>query len=94
VQSLNLWEKISLRLKYLWGIMIKKLRWFVSGFFALVALVWFLSETSWGQAASRAILVTNHFFIFQILYWTAIVIIGLAVLIGILYLILKQKSRF
>ncbi|KKT76373.1 MAG: hypothetical protein UW72_C0007G0020 [Parcubacteria group bacterium GW2011_GWF2_44_7] len=94
VESLNSWEKISLRFKYFLSIVIKKMRWFVGAFFALVALIWFLSETLWGQTASRAILIANHFFIFQILYWTAIIIIGLAVLMGILYFILKQKSRF
>lgn len=94
IQSLNRWEKISLRLKYLWGIIIKKLRWFVGAFFALAALIWFLSETGWGQKLSHAIIIANHFFIFSILYWTAIIILGLVILISILYLILKQKSRF
>ena len=93
VESLGRWQKISLRLKYFLGIALNKLR--VGGviFFGLIFLIWLLGETSWGKSFSRTLVTINHFFIFKILYWTAIVIGGI-LLLGLILYIIRGKRRF
>lgn len=94
IESLTRWEKISLRLKYLSGIILQRLKRFGVAFAGLIFLIWFLGETIWGNRIINALVLANHFFVFKILFWTAIILAGLAVLSGILYFILKRKSRF
>ncbi len=94
IESLSLGEKIALRIRYLLGIILKNLRHIILVILAAAALIWFLGENSWGKKISETAVKINHFFIFKILFWTAIVTVSLAVIGGILYLISNRKSRF
>ncbi len=93
VQSLSLWEKISLRAKYSLGLVLKNLKIFGVSFFGLITLIWLFGETSIGNKIVKIIVIANHFFIFKILFWTVIVLGFLVIILTILYLILRRKSR-
>lgn len=94
VQALSLWEKISLRLKYFAGIILKNLKEISVVFFSLTAIFWFLGETSAGQTIAKIAVQVNHFIIFKILFWGGIILGGVLLLLGIGYLILRGKKRF
>ncbi|TSC53578.1 MAG: hypothetical protein LiPW39_197 [Parcubacteria group bacterium LiPW_39] len=94
IESLSLAEKIALRARYILGIVLKNLRHIALVVLAAAALIWFLGETTWGKKITEIAIKFNHFFIFTILFWTAIVIVSLVVIGGILYLISNRKSRF
>lgn len=94
VQSLSLWEKISLRVRYIFGIILKNLKIVALIAFGVIAGVWFLGETMGGQKAAHFIVTLNHFLIFKILLWGAIVLGGLIIIGGILYLVLRRKRHF
>lgn len=92
--SLGRWEKISLRAKYFLGLGLKNLRFVILAILGLSAGIWFLVETKTGQQAGKLIVTVNHFFIFKFLFWTAVIIIGLIILGGILYVISRRGRKF
>ncbi|PIV38471.1 MAG: hypothetical protein COS30_01865 [Candidatus Portnoybacteria bacterium CG02_land_8_20_14_3_00_45_8] len=94
VQSLSRWEKITLRLKYIWNLTAKNLRNVLLAVLAASALIWLLSETSAGKKTALFIVSANHFFIFKVLLWTLIVIASLLALGGILYFTTRSKKKF
>jgi len=94
VESLGVWDKINLRLKYLLGLVLKNTRYFIAGILALSALIWFLAETNIGKKTTSIIAQFNHFFIFKFLLWTIITVFSLVVIGGILYFVTKKKKRF
>lgn len=94
VQSLSLWEKITMRARYIFGLFLKNLKIVAAVIFGVLVLIWFLGETDWGQKMARFIVTLNHFFIFKILLWTAIVLGTLIVIALILYFILRSKRKF
>jgi len=94
VQSLSRWEKIVLRLKFISTIAFKNVRALGLGFLILLAAIWFLAETGAGQTVTHWIIIANHFIIFKILFWLAIILLGIAVIGGILYIVLKRKREF
>jgi len=94
VQSLSLWEKITLRARYIFGTALKNLKIIATAILGATTAIWFLGETAWGQKISRAVVTGNHFFIFKILFWTIIVVISLIIIFTIIYLVLRRKSRF
>lgn len=94
VQSLSLWEKISLRIKYITGLASKNIKIIGIIVLGLVAGIWFFGETTIGGKIIKVIVKANHFFIFKILFWTAITLISLMIIGGILYFVLKRKRRF
>ncbi len=94
VQSLSLREKVTLRARDVFGIALKNLKIIGAAILSAALLVWFLGETAWGQKFSRAIVTGNHFFIFKILLWSAIIIVSLVIIGGILYFILRRKRHF
>lgn len=93
IESLSLGEKIALRTRYLLGIILKNLRRIVLVILAAAALIWFLGENSWGKKISETAVKINHFFIFKILFWTAIVLISLFIIGGVLYFVTSRKKR-
>jgi hypothetical protein len=94
MHSLSLWEKITLRARYMIGLFLKNLKIIALFFFGAIAAIWFLGETVWGQKFSWAVVAANHFFIFKILFWSAIIIVSLVIIGGILYFVLRQKKHF
>ena len=94
VESLSVWDKMNLRLKYFLSIVLKNTRYFIIGILTLSALIWFLAETTFGQKTALIITRSNHFFIFKFLLWTVIVIFSLAAIGGILYFITRKRKRF
>lgn len=94
VASLSVWEKISLRAKYILAVAIKNTRNATLAILAASAAIWFLAETAAGKKISYGIAVANHFFIFKFLFWTLIILAILLVLGGILYFITRRKRRF
>lgn len=94
VRSLGLWEKISLRARYIFGLLLKNLKNLGGAILGAAALIWFLGETSIGQKISRGLVTANHFFVFKILFWGTIVLGTLIILGGLLYLILRRKRHF
>ena len=94
VQSFSLWEKITLRARYIFGLFLKNLKIVAAVLFGVLALIWFLGETSWGQKVARFVVTLNHFFIFKILLWTAIILGTLIIIAIILYFILRSKRKF
>ena len=94
VQSLGLWEKISLRARYIFGLALKNLKIIGGSILAAAALIWFLDETSWGQRFGRVVASANHFFIFKILLWGGIIIGSLIILGMILFFVLRKKRHF
>ena len=93
IEFLSVWEKMSLRLRYITGIALKNLRRAVLGILAASALIWALGETSFGRKFTQVIVWVNHFFIFKILLWTAAILISLFVIGGILYFITSRKRK-
>ncbi len=94
VGSLSVWDKMNLRFKYALNLILKNTRYFIIGILALSALIWFLAETIFGRKVTSVIAQSNHFFIFEFLFWTVIVIASLVVIGGILYFLTKKKKRF
>ncbi len=94
IQSLSLWEKITLRARYVLGVALKNLKIIAAAILGATVTTWFLGETAWGQKLSRAVVVGNHFFIFKILLWSVIIIVSLIIIFVIIYLILRRKNRF
>jgi hypothetical protein len=94
VNSLSVWEKISLRAQYILGIFLKNLKNAVLAILGAAAVIWFLAETDAGRKITEAIVKFNHFFIFKFLFWTMIILVALFILGGILYFISKRKRRF
>jgi hypothetical protein len=94
VTSLSAWEKLSLRAKYLAAIFLKNTRNLVLIILATSAAIWLLAETYIGKKIAAGITVANHFFIFEFLFWTIIVLAALLVLGGLLYFLTKKKRRF
>ena len=94
VDSLSTWDKMSLRFKYVLGIILKNTRNFIIGILTLSALIWFLAETNFGKKTTAIITQANHFFIFEFLFWTIIIIASLVVIGGMLYFVTKKKKRF
>ncbi|OGZ40353.1 MAG: hypothetical protein A3B04_01895 [Candidatus Portnoybacteria bacterium RIFCSPLOWO2_02_FULL_39_11] len=94
VSSLGVWEKISLRAKYILAIAIKNTRNVVIAILATSAVIWFLAETNIGKTITNGIIIANHFFIFKFLLWTVIVLVVLFIIGGILYFVTKRKRRF
>ncbi len=94
VQSLSLWEKITLRFIYFFGLVLKNLKIWAAAILGAAALVWFLDETSIGGKIVNVIISVNHFFVFKILFWGVIILVALIIIGGILYLVLRRKSRF
>jgi hypothetical protein len=93
VQSLSVWEKISMRIKYSSGLFLKNLRNITLFILGISAFIWILGETSFGKKTAEFIVKINHFFIFKFLFWTIIVILSLLAIGGILYLITSRKKR-
>src|SRR3989339_294114 len=77
VGSLSVWDKMNLRFKYALNLILKNTRYFIIGILALSALIWFLAETIFGRKVTSVIAQSNHFFIFEFLFWTVIVIASL-----------------
>ena len=94
VQSLSLWEKISLRLNFIFGNALKNLKIIIPAILGAALLIWFLGETTVGGKITGFIVGVTHFFIFKILFWTAIVLGALIIIGAILYFVLRRKSRF
>lgn len=94
VDSLSFLEKLNLRLRYIGGVALKNTRNFGLGLLILSALIWFLAETSLGKKTAQIIAHLNHFFIFEFLFWTAIIIISLFAVGGFLYFLTRSKKRF
>lgn len=94
VASLSVWEKISLRAKYILAVTIKNTRNVVLAILCLSATIWFLAETAIGKKIAAGIAAANHFFIFKFLFWTIIILAILLVLGGILYFLTRRKKRF
>ncbi len=94
VASLSVWEKISLRVKYILAVVIKNTRNIILTILACSAIIWFLAETNIGKKITGGIIVTNHFFIFKFLFWTLIILAALFVLGGIMYFATRRKRRF
>ena len=94
VASLSVWEKISLRGKYILAIALKNARHVILIILAASAVIWFLAETTIGKKIANGIIIANHFFIFKFLFWTVIILIALFILGGILYFVTKRKRRF
>jgi len=94
VESLSLWEKISMRLKHVLTISFKNTRYIFLAVLAASAIIWFLAETVIGKKIAGIIITANHFFIFKFLFWTAITLVTLFALGGILYFITRRKKRF
>jgi len=94
VESLGIWDKMNLQLKYFFGVILKNTRYFIAGILMASALVWFLAETTFGKKTAFIIAEFNHFFIFKFLLWTVIAIFSLVMLGGILYFITKKKKQF
>ena len=94
VQSLSLWEKITLRARYIFGTALKNLKIIAATILGATAVIWFLGETVWGQKISRAVVIGNHFFIFKILFWSTIVLVSLIIIGGLLFFILRRKRHF
>lgn len=94
VASLSAWEKISLRLKFLAAIFLKNARNVVLGILIAAGIIWFLAETAIGKKIAAGIVIGNHFFIFQFLFWTLIILAALLFLGGIFYFLTKKKRRF
>jgi len=91
--SLSAWEKLNLRLKYLWAVALRNTRYTILAILATSAVVWFLAETAIGRQIAKFIVSVNHFFIFQFLFWTVIAIASLLVLGGLLYFLTRRKRR-
>ncbi len=94
VQALTSWEKISMRLKYAFGMIARQIRNIFSAILGLSLLIWVLGETSVGRTVAGAIVKGNHFFIFKFLFWTVIVLISLLLLGGIFYFVTSRKRKF
>lgn len=94
VQALSRWQKISMRFKYAWGGIVKQFRFIALGILGLSLFIWVLGETGPGRQASELLVKINHFFIFKILFWTAIVLVSFFLLGGIFYFITSRKKRF
>ncbi len=94
VASLGIWEKISLRAKYVLAIFLKNTRNIILAILAISAVIWFLAETAIGKKIASGIIVANHFFIFKFLFWTLIILAALFILGGILYFLTRRKRRF
>ncbi len=94
VAALSLWEKLSLRARFLAAIFLRNARNVILGILAASAVVWFLAETSAGKKIAAGIAIANHFFIFQFLFWTIIILAVLFTLGGILYFLTRRKRRF
>jgi hypothetical protein len=94
VASLSVLEKLGLRSRHLSGIILKNFKNAVLMILAAAALIWLLAETDFGRKIAAAIVKINHFFIFQFLFWTLIVLFSLFILGGILYFVTRRKKRF
>jgi hypothetical protein len=94
VQSLSLWEKITLRLGYVFGLALKNLKIAIATILATAALIWFLGETTIGAKIIKISVIANHFFVFKILFWGVIILGLLAIIGGVLYFVFRRKSRF
>jgi len=94
VVSLSVWEKISLRTKYILAIVLKNTRYVILLVLASSAVIWFLAETNIGKKITNVIIAINHFFIFKFLFWTMIILAALFILGGILYFLTRKKRRF
>lgn len=94
VESLSLWEKISMRLKHILAVSFKNTRYIFLAILAASAFIWLLAETTAGKKIAGIIIAANHFFIFKFLFWTAITLLALFAIGGILYFITRRKKRF
>jgi len=94
LQSLSLWEKIILRARYIFGLFLKNLKIVAAAIFGVLVLIWFLGETVWGLKVARFIVTLNHFIIFKILLWTAVILGAVIIIALILYFILRSKRKF
>jgi hypothetical protein len=94
VQTLSLWEKINLRTRYIFAIILKNFKIVAGIILGLAAVLWFFGETNIGRHTASAIVLANHFFVFKILLWGALIIIALIIIVSILYFALRQKKRF
>lgn len=94
VTSLSAWEKFSLRAKYLAAIFLKNTRNLALIILAISAAIWLLAETYIGKKIAAGVIVANHFFIFEFLFWTIIILAALLVLGGFFYFLTKKKRRF
>lgn len=94
VQSLSLRQKITLRARYVFGILLKNLKIVGAAILLAAAIIWFLGETNPGRKISNFIVSANHFFVFKILFWTAIILGGLIIIGLILYFVLRRKRHF
>ncbi|MEK7160505.1 MAG: hypothetical protein AAB724_00610 [Patescibacteria group bacterium] len=94
MSTLSFGEKISLRAKYLFRLAWHNFRWVSLSVLSLAALIWFLAETLFGRKIITLLIIVNHFFVFKILFWTAIGLVTLLCLGGIIYFLTRRKRRF
>ncbi|MFH1385914.1 MAG: hypothetical protein ABIG65_02620, partial [Patescibacteria group bacterium] len=94
VTVLSLWEKLTLRTRYLAAIFLKNTSRIILAILAASGVIWFLAETNLGKKIAAGLIIANHFFIFQFLFWTIIILAALFILGGIMYFLTRRKRRF
>ena len=67
VDTLSLWEKISLRFRYFLEMLLANFKIAAWAIIVFCASIWFLGESESGNQVARFIVKINHFFVFKFL---------------------------
>lgn len=93
VNALSFWQKIGLKIKYFISLFLSKIKKALVFLLALSLVIWLLGETSIGQKFTKALVKINHFFIFKIIFWGAIVLAGAFIITIFLLWLLRGRKR-
>lgn len=93
IDMLSLWQKLSLRLKYYLGKLVSKIKKISYLILVVAFLIWLFAETSSGRKFMGSLVKINHFFIFKILFWGAIIIAGAFIITGVFFFVFRRKGR-
>lgn len=93
VATLSLWQKLALRFKYYFGLLVSRIRKIGLFILVLAFFIWLFGETSPGQKFIKGVVKINHFFIFKILFWGGIIIVGALIVTGAFLFLFRKRSR-